>query len=145
MRVSRPALFDAQPTADAVAAAQPLHFDDGTGGGDSTGADRTDEATAEDSALTVSQAARRAEVIAEMRAGFEATVAVERVRPRRAARDIAEEDDLDTPYDRSDDEDLSQTGPDRPGPWAVDQLTAPTRREGVPLTTPPVGVGRRRS
>ena len=105
----QPALFDAQPTADAVAAAQPLHFDDGTGGGDSTGADRTDEATAEDSALTVSQAARRAEVIAEMRAGFEATVAVERVRPRRAARDIAEEDDLDTPYDRSDDEDLSQT------------------------------------
>lgn len=103
----QPALFDAQRTAAAVAGAQPLRADGPTGGrGDSTGADHADEeSTAEDSVLTVSQAARQAEIIAELRDRL-AAGAAQQVRARLAA---GEGDDPDTGYQRSDDVSLSDT------------------------------------
>ena len=103
----QPALFDAQRTAAAVAGAQPLRADGPTGGrGDSTGADHADEeSTAEDSVLTVSQAARQAEIIAELRDRL-AAGAAQQVRARLA---VGEGDDPDTGYQRSDDVSLSDT------------------------------------
>ena len=93
----QPALFDAQPTAVAVAAAQPLHTDDSASGrGTSSGADRTDpsdrtdESTTEDSAPTVSQAARQAEIIAKMQDKLTAGAA-KRARALLAAHDLDED------------------------------------------------------
>ena len=98
----QPALFDAHPTPTDVAAAQPLHLDESTAGhsrsadadptdADRTDADRTDagrtdagrtdagrtgdEPIGEDSVLTVSQAARYADIAADFAAGIAARAA----------------------------------------------------------------------
>jgi hypothetical protein len=86
---SQLALFDAQPSPADVVAAQPLHLNNAAGGqGGDTAAEHTavehtavehtdDESSTHvssngDAALTVSQAARRAEIIAELRVELDA-------------------------------------------------------------------------
>jgi hypothetical protein len=103
----QPALFEAQPTPVNVAAAQPLHLDDSPGerGGDTTVEHNEDESVAEDSALTVSQAARQAEIIAELRAELDArTAAAAPAAPRQRAPD-PDDEDLDIGASRDDDVD----------------------------------------
>ena len=92
----QPALFDAQPTPADVAAAQPLHavsVDDTSGGRSGTGVEHTeDESTTGDSAFTVSQATRQAEIIAELRAELDARAAAAPTPPRQRSADPDDED-----------------------------------------------------
>jgi hypothetical protein len=89
----QPALFDAQPTPADVAAAQPLHVDDTSGGRSGAGVEHTeDESAASDSARTVSQATRQAEIIAELRAELDARAAAAPTPPRRRSADPDDED-----------------------------------------------------
>ena len=91
----QPALFDAQPTPADVAAAQPLHVDD-TSGRSPAGVEHTeDESTADDSALTVSQATRQAEIIAELRAELDARATAAAPTPPGQRSADPDDDDLD--------------------------------------------------
>jgi hypothetical protein len=96
-----------QPTSVDVAAAQPLHLDDSPGDAASgravdTTAERTeDEADVEDASLTVSQATRQAEVIAEMRAELDARAGTVAGAPLPRAAD-PDDEDLDLGASRDD-------------------------------------------
>ena len=92
----QPALFDAQPTPADVAAAQPLHVDDTSGGPSGAGIEHTeDESTADDPGLTVSQATRQAEIIAELRAELDARAAAAAPTPPRQRSANPDDEDLD--------------------------------------------------
>jgi hypothetical protein len=117
----QPALFDAQPTAADVAAAQPLHVDDATTNsasptsagrsgptaealstdgrsstddeaGAENGSSTEEESSTRDSELTVSQATRQAEIIAELRAELDAHVAAAQTPAPRRGADSGDED-----------------------------------------------------
>jgi hypothetical protein len=89
----QPALFDAQPTPADVAAAQPLHVDDTSCGRAGAGVEHIeDESAVDDSALTVAQATRQAEIIAELRAELDARAAAAPTPPRQRSADPDDED-----------------------------------------------------
>ena len=99
----QPALLDVHPTAAALAAAQPLHIGEpGDGPDDVTAAEHLDGADAVDNAgdnaaLTVAQAARRAEILAEFQAEIDAHAAATTVAPpRRRSTDFDDDTDLGT-------------------------------------------------
>jgi hypothetical protein len=99
----QPTLFDAQPTPTDVAAAQPLHIDDTSGGRTGAGVEHTEDgSTADDSALTVSQATRQAEIIAELRAELDARAAAAAPTPPRRRSADPDDDDLDIGATRHD-------------------------------------------
>ena len=94
----QPTLFDAHPTPTDVAAAQPLHLDGSTAGhSHSADADPTDaEPIGEDSVLTVSQAARYADIAADF--------AARAAEARRHLIDLDHDDETsDYDYDDGDD------------------------------------------
>jgi hypothetical protein len=91
----QPGLFDAQPADADVAAAQPVHEDDPAGGrrhSDTAQRSNEDESATEEAAVTVGQAARGAEIIAELRGELDARAAAA-VAPQRRG---TEPDDADT-------------------------------------------------
>ena len=103
----QPALFEVEPTPLDVAAAQPLHLDGSPGDAagaravDTAGGRSADEATVEETSLTVSQATRQAEVIAEMRAELDARAGAVAGAPLPRAAD-PDDEDLDLGASRDD-------------------------------------------
>jgi hypothetical protein len=103
----QPALFEVEPTPLNVAAAQPLHLDGSPGDAagaravDTAGGRSADEATVEEASLTVSQATRQAEVIAEMRAELDARAGAVAGAPLPRAAD-PDGEDLDLGASRDD-------------------------------------------
>jgi len=92
----QPALFEAEPAAADVAAAQPLQVDySADGRGKDTAAAHTEDSTAEDSMLTVSRAARHAEIIAELRAELDARAAAAVPTPPRHRGTDPDDEDRD--------------------------------------------------
>jgi conjugative relaxase-like TrwC/TraI family protein len=105
----QPVLFDAQPTPADVAAAQPLHVEDMSGGRSGAGVEYTeDESTADDSALTVSQSTRQAEIIAELRAELDARAAAAAPTPPRQRSADPDDGDIEVGAARRDIESRSE-------------------------------------
>jgi hypothetical protein len=106
----QPGLFDVQSSIGDMAATQPLHTA-GVPAGQGSGPPEQgpDEPTSSASEVTVAHAKRQAEILAELRAEFDARVAAA-AEPVRAHRDDLNEGDAEDQgigYGRSDDADES--------------------------------------
>ena len=99
----QPALFEAQPAPADVAAAQPVHINDSPGGR-SRIAGRAEDEPVDRAAPTVAQAARQADIIAELRAELDArTAAAAPPVTRGPAAERDDDLDLDLGVSRHDD------------------------------------------